>query len=53
MYISLEGLIIPLFLVERSDNEIILPIKLGPTSQNGDSRLKNLMRGSDNIYIIF
>ena len=48
MYISLEGLIIPLFLAERSDNEIILPINLRPASQNWDAGLKNHMRGPDN-----
>ena len=48
MYISLEGLIIPLFFPEKSDNEIILPINLRPASQNWDAGLKNQMRGSDN-----
>ena len=48
MYISLEGLIIPLFFPERSDNEIILPINLRPASQNWNAGLKNQMRGPDN-----
>ena len=48
MYISLEGLIISLFLAERSDNEIILPKKLRHASQNWDTGLKNQMRGRDN-----
>ena len=48
MYISLEGLIIPLFFPEKSDNEIILPINLRPASQNWDAGLKNQMRGPDN-----
>ena len=48
MYISLEGLIIPLFLAERSDNEVILPINLRPASQNWDAGLKHQMRGPDN-----
>ena len=48
MYISLEELIIILCLVERSDNEIVLPIKLEPSSQNWDAGLKKEMRGRDN-----
>ena len=34
--------------MERSDNEIILPINLRPASQNWDAGLKNQMRGPDN-----
>ena len=50
MHISLKGLIILLFLPERVENLIILPLKLERASQNSNVVLKNKMRGRDNIF---